>query len=173
MAASLRASDTSVAPASRWRTDDTALRTRDTDAELRARVDERRIDTVVEHVDEKRGDFLLRVVRTQKKVERLRAGKGINLPDTQMTVPSVTDEDRRALAFVAKHADAVGLSFVRRSDDVRQLHEELDRIGRPGIGVVLKIVTRAGFENLRRLLLEGLHRPPLADGAFRKSRASS
>jgi pyruvate kinase len=42
------------------------------------------------------------------------------------------------------------------------LHAELDRLGRTGIGVVLKIETRAGFENLPRLLLEGLRRPPLA-----------
>jgi pyruvate kinase len=62
---------------------------------------------------------------------------------------------------VAKHADAVSLSFVRTPDDVRSLHAELERLGRSGIGVVLKIETRAGFENLPRLLLEGLQRPPL------------
>ena len=77
-------------------------------------------------------------------------------------MPSLTDDDRRALAFVAKHADAVSLSFVRRPEDVRALHAALDRLGRPAIGVVLKIETRAGFENLPRLLLEGLRRPPLA-----------
>jgi pyruvate kinase len=120
------------------------------------------IHAVVEHAKKKRGDFLLRVVRTQKPTAKLRAEKGINLPDTLTTVPSLTDEDLRALVFVAKHADAVGLSFVRTPDDVRRLHQELDRLGRPDIGVVLKIETRAGFENLPRLLLEGLRRPHLA-----------
>ena len=124
--------------------------------------DDGRIHTVVERAKSKRGDFLLRVVKTQKDIGKLSAEKGINLPDTRTTVPSLTHEDRRALAFVAQHADAVGLSFVRTPDDVRTLHEELDRLGRSGIGVVLKIETRAGFENLPRLLLEGLRRPPLA-----------
>jgi pyruvate kinase len=124
--------------------------------------DDGRIHAVVERAKNKRGDFLLRVLRTQKDTAKLRAEKGINLPDTLTTVPSLTDEDRRALAFVAKHADAVGLSFVRTPDDVRKLHEELDRLDRSGIGVVLKIETRAGFENLPHLLLEGLRRPPLA-----------
>jgi pyruvate kinase len=128
----------------------------------RVLLDDGRIHTVVAHAKPKRGDFLLRVVRTQKETVKLRAEKGINLPDTLTTVPSLSEEDLRALAFVAKHADAVSLSFVRTPEDVRMLHAELDRLGRPGLGVVLKIETRAGFENLPRLLLEGLRRPPLA-----------
>jgi pyruvate kinase len=124
--------------------------------------DDGRIQAVVERGKNKRGDFLLRVVRTQKETAKLRAEKGINVPDTPTTVPSLTEEDLRALAFVAKHADAVSLSFVRSPEDVRMLHAELDRLGQSNIGVVLKIETRAGFENLPRLLLEGLRRPPLA-----------
>jgi pyruvate kinase len=125
-------------------------------------LDDGRIHTVVERATARRSRFLLRVTRTQKPTVKLRAEKGINLPDTMTRVPSLTDEDLRALRFVAKHADAVGLSFVRTPDDVRLLHRELDRLGRSDIGVVLKIETRTGFENLPRLLLEGLRRPPLA-----------
>jgi pyruvate kinase len=124
--------------------------------------DDGRILAVVERADKKRGDFLLRIVRTQKETAKLRAEKGINLPDTLTTVPSLTEDDLRALAFIAKHADAVSLSFVRTPEDVRKLHEELDRLGRTDIGVVLKIEKREGFENLPRMLLEGMTRPPLA-----------
>jgi pyruvate kinase len=124
--------------------------------------DDGRILAVVEKVEPGGDDFLLRVTRTQKETAKLRSEKGINLPDTLIAIPSLTEEDLRALSFVAKHADAVSLSFVRTPDDVRLLHAELDRLGRSGIGVVLKIETRAGFENLPRLLLEGLRRSPLA-----------
>jgi pyruvate kinase len=124
--------------------------------------DDGRIHAVVERIRRKGAEFLLRVVRTDKETSRLRAEKGINLPDTLTTIPSLTEEDRRALAFVVAHADAVGLSFVRTPDDVRLLHEELNRLGRSDIGVVLKIETRAGFENLPRLLLEGLRTSRLA-----------
>lgn len=124
--------------------------------------DDGRIQTVVEHIRQNGDNFHLRVVRTPKETIKLRAEKGINLPDTLMTVPSLTTEDRRALPFVIRHADAVSLSFVRRPEDVRALHGALDRLGRPNLGVVLKIETRAGFENLPGLLLEGLRRPPLA-----------
>jgi pyruvate kinase len=124
--------------------------------------DDGRIEAAVTKADKKRGDYVLGVTHTQKATARLRAEKGINLPDTQANTPALTADDVRALTFVVKHADAVSLSFVSRPDDVRMLHEELDRLGRPGIGVVLKIERRAAFENLPRLLLEGLRRPPLA-----------
>jgi pyruvate kinase len=122
--------------------------------------DDGRIEAVVEGIEKR--DFLLRVRKTQKAIAKLRAEKGINLPDTSVTVPSLTDDDLAVLPFVVQHADAVSLSFVRRPDDVRVLHEALSALGRPNIGIVLKIETRAGFENLPRLLLEGLRQPPLA-----------
>jgi pyruvate kinase len=123
--------------------------------------DDGRIHAVVERVTGRRRDYLLRITGTQKDSVQLHAEKGINLPDTPMSVPSMTKEDRAALRFVAKHADAVSLSFVRGPHDVRALHRELDRLGRSAVGVVLKIETRPGFESLPRLLLEGLRRPPL------------
>lgn len=124
--------------------------------------DDGKIEAVVERSHPRRREHHLRVVRTHRPMEKLRAEKGINLPDTVTTIPALTDEDRSALEVVVEHADAVSLSFVRRPEDVRALHEALDRLGRTDIGVVLKIETRAGFENLPRLLLEGLRRPPLA-----------
>jgi len=124
--------------------------------------DDGRITTVVERVRKKRAEYALRVVSTVKETVKLRAEKGINLPDTAVTVPALSEDDLRALSFVAAHADAVSLSFVKHPDDVRRLHEELDRLGRTNIGIVLKIETRAGFENLPKLLLGGLRRPPLA-----------
>ncbi len=124
--------------------------------------DDGTIHGVVVRVIERGEKFLLRIVRTQREIAKLKPEKGINLPDTRTTVPSLTEEDHRALSFVAKHADAVGLSFVRTADDVHQLHRALGRLGRHDIGIVLKIETRAGFENLPRILLEGLRRTPLA-----------
>jgi len=124
--------------------------------------DDGKIHAMVERVTERRRDYLLRITGTQKDRVLLHAEKGINLPDTVMSVPSMTREDRAALRFVARHADAVSLSFVRGPNDVRALRRALDRLGRSAVGVVLKIETRAGFENLPRLLLEGLRRPPLA-----------
>jgi len=59
---------------------------------------------------------------------RLRSRQGLNLPGTELAVPSLTDKDLRDLDWTAKHADDVqfvGLSFVRTPDDVARLRQEL------------------------------------------------
>jgi len=102
-------------------------------------------------------------VRITQAVEggaRLRADRGINLPDSDLRVSPITDEDRRHLPFVAEHADLVGYSFVRSAADVRLLRRALDDLGETGLGVILKIETRAGFEELPAILLEALRGPP-------------
>jgi len=119
--------------------------------------DDGKIETIVERVDGP--DLHLRVLRTSRPLVKLRAEKGINLPDSHLSIGALTDEDRTNLAFVAGHADLVGLSFVRSPADVAALHAVL---GQTPIGIVLKIETRAGFENLPRILLEAMRRPPVA-----------
>lgn len=54
----------------------------------------------------------------------LRERKGINLPDTQLDVPSLTAKDERDLAWGIEHGvDYVALSFVRHEDDVLAIRE--------------------------------------------------
>ncbi len=65
--------------------------------------------------------------------------KGINLPGVKISAPSLTDKDRADLEFaVAQRFDYVGMSFVRRAEDVRQLRE-LIAARRGEVGVVAKI----------------------------------
>jgi pyruvate kinase len=61
-----------------------------------------------------------------------------------------------ALEFIAKHADILGYSFVRTEDDVRCLQARLKQLGAENLGIILKIETRQGFENLPRLLLAAM-----------------
>lgn len=93
------------------------------------------------------------------RAKRLKAEKGINFPDTALALPALTDQDRLDLAEVVGFADVVGLSFVHSSDDIRLLHDELARLGKPETGVVAKIETRAGARNLTGILLAGLELP--------------
>ena len=47
--------------------------------------------------------------------------KGVNVPDTLVPVPALTEKDRRDLAFAIKEqADWIGLSFVQRPEDVAE-----------------------------------------------------
>ena len=95
-------------------------------------------------------------------VAKLRGEKGINLPDSTLHLPALTEKDIEDLAFVAKRADMVALSFVQRPEDIEALHAELDRLQAPRVGVVLKIETQAAFNRLPALLLGAIRRPPVA-----------
>jgi pyruvate kinase len=86
----------------------------------------------------------------------LKAGKGINLPDTDLPLAALTPKDIADLSFVARHTDIVNFSFVRRMDDVRQLQDELARRGADHLGIVLKIENLMAFENLPELLLTAM-----------------
>jgi len=60
-------------------------------------------------------------------------GKGINLPSSDLDIPSLTEKDRKDLEFGVKNdVDYVALSFVRRASD-------LDEVKKCGIPVVAKI----------------------------------
>jgi pyruvate kinase len=103
----------------------------------------------------------IEITRARQTGARLRPDKGINLPDTALRAPALTEKDLHDLNFAAQHADMVGLSFVRSAEDVQLLHQQLRERTTRRIGTVLKIETQAAFDNLPQLLLAGLQAPPL------------
>jgi pyruvate kinase len=100
------------------------------------------------------------ITHTRLNGGKLRPEKGINFPDTILTMPSLTGKDIGDLEFMAEHADIIGLSFVRTPADVHALEQELRRLGALDTGVVLKIETAQAFENLPQLLAATMRTPP-------------
>ena len=90
---------------------------------------------------------------------RLRAQKGINLPETVLPVTALSDADRTNLRLIAANADIVQVSFVRTAADVADLLDALTPIAHRELGIVLKIETAAGFENLPEILLTAMRWP--------------
>ena len=85
--------------------------------------------------------------------------KGINLPQTTLRVPALTEEDRHALRFAAEHADVVALSFVRSPQDVVEAVEAIDAAGRETgrrPGLLVKIETGDGYRALPEILLAAM-----------------
>src|SRR5262249_53163544 len=89
--------------------------------------------------------------------EKLGPEKGINVPDSVLRLSSLTKEDLETLKFVVRNADMVGYSFVRSETDVLELQSRLADLGADErLGIVLKIETREGFDQLPRLLLAAM-----------------
>jgi len=120
-------------------------------------IDDGRIGAVVRKATRRRLD--LEVVQARDGGEKLMADKGINFPDSQLELPALTDKDLQDLQTVAQVADLVGLSFVQQPQDVQQLLAQLRALGGDTVGVVLKIETLRGFENLPELMLAAMAAP--------------
>jgi pyruvate kinase len=111
----------------------------------------------VTHADH--DEIRVEITRAGPQGHKLRADKGINLPDSKLDLPALTPVDLQNLKFVVGHADLVGYSFVRSGNDVRLLHEQLKKMNGSRLGIILKIETRAAFENLPELLLASMEHP--------------
>lgn len=121
----------------------------------------RGIVTAVDATDPAAARMSVEVTLASPTGTKLRAEKGINLPDTPLPVPALTDDDLDALDHVARLADIVQLSFARSADDVRQLREALDARGAQHLGIVVKIEAMAGFAALPEIVLELMRGGPV------------
>jgi pyruvate kinase len=106
----------------------------------------------------------IEVYAAREKGVRLKPGKGINFPSTEVELPPLTSKDFRDLDFVAEHADLVGFSFVQRTDDIELLQDHLVARApkRAPHGIVLKIETPLAVRNLPRLILQSAAHNPTA-----------
>ncbi len=105
--------------------------------------------------------LLVEIQHASAKGSRLRSDKGINLPDSEITLPMLTEKDLEDLRFVATHADLVGVSFVRSDEDIFSLHARLAELGANDLGMILKIETRQAFRQLPNLILAAMRRYPV------------
>lgn len=103
------------------------------------------------------GEVRLRITHARPQGVRLGADKGLNLPDSSLSLAPLTPKDLSDLDFVIAHADLVGYSFVQSAADVRALRRELARRGVPEFEFVLKIETARAFDLLPEILLAALH----------------
>jgi len=121
------------------------------------RFDDGRISGEIEQAGEER--LQVRIRHTRRPLEMLSSYKGINLPETDLNLPALGDEDLHDLEFVARNANIIGLSFTNRAADVRSLHQRLEALGRTEVGVIFKLETRRGCANLAGILVEAMALP--------------
>ncbi|MBC7535528.1 MAG: pyruvate kinase [Ferruginibacter sp.] len=80
--------------------------------------------------------------------------KGVNLPDSALTMPSLTEKDIADLEFILeKDLDWVALSFVRSTKDIREL-KRLIRKTDSKIKIISKIEMPEALTNIRDIIIE-------------------
>ncbi|MEZ5581380.1 MAG: pyruvate kinase [Candidatus Competibacteraceae bacterium] len=119
-------------------------------------IDDGKLGTVVEKITAE--GALLRVTHAGPRGVRIRNDKGINLPETRLHLPPLSDKDRQDLEFVCQHADMVGFSFVETLQDMERLIEVLTEQGAPQLPIIAKIETNRAVRNLPDIILGTLGR---------------
>ena len=112
-----------------------------------------------------RDEAQVRLVQVVGGACKLASEKGINLPDSPLSLPALTEDDLADLKHIIPlKPDIIALSFTQTPRDVLDLQAALDAAGPAGAAccVLLKIETAAAFQALPMLLLTAMRRPNCA-----------
>ena len=110
------------------------------------------------------GKIQVKVLNTNKKdnvkaevVEggNLSSKKGVNLPNTKVSLPALTKKDKKDLLFAIKQkVDWIALSFVRSADDLIMINDFINEHSGYKIPVIAKIEKPEAVENIDDIILE-------------------
>jgi len=82
----------------------------------------------------------------------LSSHKGVNLPDTKVSLPCLTDEDiSNAIFAIENDVDWIALSFVRKASDIRELKDLIKKKGGHA-GVIAKIEKPEALYEIDRII---------------------
>ncbi|MGC6423205.1 MAG: pyruvate kinase [Flavobacteriaceae bacterium] len=107
------------------------------------------------------GKLIFEVLRTedQEVVTRVIQGgpfkskKGVNLPNTAVSLPALTDKDIEDAKFaISENVDWIALSFVRNSQDLIDLRKLIEKESDHKIPIISKIEKPEAIENIEKII---------------------
>ena len=107
------------------------------------------------------GKLLFKVITTDGKTEvitevlrggKLKSKKGVNLPNTDISLPALTEKDiKDALFAIEMEVDWIALSFVRNAEDLKQLRDLITKNSSFRIPIIAKIEKPEAVDRLGQL----------------------
>jgi len=107
------------------------------------------------------GKLLFKVIKTDNKTEvttevirggKLKSKKGVNLPNTNVSLPALTEKDIKDALFAIKmEVDWMALSFVRHAEDLIQLNDLIKKHCSYKIPVIAKIEKPEAISNIKQI----------------------
>lgn len=102
--------------------------------EVKEIIDDRNVDLIVKHGGP------------------LSSRKGVNLPDSKLRLPCLTEKDLNDLDFILKQpVNWIALSFVRSAKDIVELRERVEAANHPA-KIIAKIEKPEAVENLNKII---------------------
>ena len=103
------------------------------------------------------GQIILKITEKQKNKLKaliliggeLRDNQGVAFPDSKLSVPAITEQDIEHLKFgTEQDVDFVAVSFVRNSDDIQAVRDNIPK----DIKIIAKIELKTALENIDEIL---------------------
>ncbi len=83
----------------------------------------------------------------------LKSKKGVNLPNTKVSLPALTKKDiKDAIFAIEQKVDWIALSFVRTAEDLIELQELIAKHSAHKIPIIAKIEKPEGVENIDKIV---------------------
>ncbi len=108
------------------------------------------------------GKLIFEIVKTDKKAEvvarviqggELKSKKGVNLPNTKISLPAMTEKDiADAIFAIGQNVDWIALSFVKTPRDLQDLQELIAKHSSYKIPIVAKIEMPEALENIDKII---------------------
>ena len=108
------------------------------------------------------GKLIFEAVETDKKTEvvcrviqggPLKSKKGVNLPNTKVSLPALTKKDiKDAIFAIEQKVDWIALSFVRTAEDLMELQELISKHSDHKIPIIAKIEKPEGVANIDKIV---------------------
>jgi pyruvate kinase len=108
------------------------------------------------------GKLIFEVTKTDKNTEveavvvqggPLKSKKGVNLPNTKVSLPALTQKDiKDALFAIENNVDWIALSFVRTSKDLEELQDLIAKHSDHKIPIIAKIEKPEAVENIDKIV---------------------
>ncbi|WP_203257497.1 pyruvate kinase [Hyunsoonleella ulvae] len=110
------------------------------------------------------GKLIFEVVSTDEKTQvkakviqggPLKSKKGVNLPNTNISQPALTEKDiEDAIFAISQDVDWIALSFVRHAEDLMQLRDLIKEHSEYKIPIVAKIEKPEAVENIDKIVTQ-------------------
>lgn len=121
----------------------------DVELDTKILIDDGLIELNVTAIDHESQEIVTEVLNSGT----IKTKKGINVPNTELNLPGITEKDEADIRFGAKQGiDFVAASFVRRASDVMEIRAVLEDEGSHNVKIISKIENEEGVSNIDEIL---------------------
>ena len=112
-------------------------------------LDDGLVELQVTGIDEENQEIITKAINTGD----LKNNKGVNVPGASLNLPGLTDKDRSDIEFGIKQGVTfIAASFVRRTSDVLEIKDILEKNDALHIQIIPKIENQEGVDNLDEII---------------------